>query len=200
MDNTGLQCKECMPGFFYYQGSCQRNLIENCKTQVTEDGTVKCKKCHNLYTEMSNGECARIEVENCLEGVSNNTKECSSCVDGFYVNEEASCVPIQIENCESAYLSSYSKKLLCKKCSLGYVLKESSSNICGKLPEGCLMGFYFDSVMCVACNREMGYYATGITGDIKKEYIMSYVGQVCTKAKGAQDSGDSNEKDGNYLI
>lgn len=65
MDKTGSQCEECLPGFFFYQGICQKNLVENCKIQVTEEGTVKCQKCNKFYTNMANGECARIEVENC---------------------------------------------------------------------------------------------------------------------------------------
>ena len=127
---------------------------------------------------MLNGECAKIEVENCLEGVKNNTKKCSQCVDRFYVYQETSCVPIKIANCVKPVYKDNDTK--CDKCALGYVSNQEFTK-CGALPEGCLLGFYFSNVMCVLCNEMGGYYATDVTGAVQKTYILTFNGQVCTK-------------------
>ena len=177
MGQGSMACLKCTPGYSPKNGLCQQNTISNCATQDLGAERPKCTKCRWTYTDMLDGQCAKIEVENCLEGVKNDTRQCSKCVDRFYVYQKTSCMPIKIPNCIRSVNNNSDAK--CQNCDVGYVTNDEQTK-CGAVPEGCFLAVYFANVMCLLCDVQNGYYATDVTNQVQRAPNRIVRGQICT--------------------
>lgn len=143
-------CVECQSDYilnFSEKNCISKNSLPKCFIAWTKS---RCKKCINGYFLNLNGQCEKIQIDNCLNFYEERSVQiCLDCNEGFY-NYRGKCIEGRINHCKI-----YFSFDICIQCDINYYLSEDQSN-CIPIPENlkCQNLFLYNSneeLNCLEC-------------------------------------------------
>lgn len=149
-DNDGIECGECIEGFFLNSGDKKCGRVQYCKFSENEE---RCKECNEYYClNLKNGFCYDNDFmekeEDKIYIACNYTNKdgtaCEKCLEGYEVGENGYC--IDVSHCEKR------ENGLCVKCKDD----EYGNFFCANSIFGCLEIF---TAYCLKCEDFSNLYA-----------------------------------------